>query len=257
MPATLELCNLDIGAAGRTLVRGLTLQLAAGDFLCVLGTNGAGKTLTLHTLAGLRATSGTVRLGGAALGQLPRRETARRVGLLPQIHEDAFPLSVIDTALAGGYARRPLWQWGGDDDRDRCRDALQRCDLAGLEQRNVTTLSGGERERLALATLMVQDPAVWLLDEPLNHLDPHHQIAVMQELTRAAAATRTVVCTLHDPSLAARHASHALLLYGNGDWEFGAAAELLEPQRMERLYRTPFDYYSCAGDNARTLLMPA
>jgi len=256
MTAHLQTTALDIEVAGRTLVRQLELEIEGGSFVCVLGTNGAGKTLTLHTLAGLREAPGEVRLNGDQLTSLSRKAIAQRLGLLLQIHEDAFPVSVMDSALLGRFPRLELLQWPGRDDREAVRDALRRCDLAGFEDRLLATLSGGERERVALATLMAQDPDIWLLDEPMNHLDPHHQIAVLEELSRVAADGRLVISTVHNPALAMRYADHALMLYGDGDWEYGPTRDLLEPDRLERMYRMPFVYYT-ASDDDHTVLLPA
>jgi len=246
---------LDIEVAGRTLVKQLDLDIEGGSFVCVLGTNGAGKTLTLHTLAGLRDAPGSITLNDTQLSQLSRKEIARRLGLLLQIHEDAFPVSVMDSVLLGRFPHLGLLQWPGHDDQEKVREALQRFDLEGFENRLLATLSGGERERVALATLMVQDPGIWLLDEPMNHLDPHHQIAVLTELAAVAQRGRAVVTTVHNPALAMRFADHALLLYGDGEWEFGAVADIIEPERLERLYQTPFAYYTAPTDN-RTVLLP-
>jgi len=257
MDYRLQTRALRIDVAGRTLVRDLDLDIPAGCFVCVLGTNGAGKTLTLHTLAGLRGAAGSIRLCGDELQSLSRSEVGRRLGLLLQIHEDAFPLTVLDSVLMGRFPHLGFWQWAGAEDRELARDALRRCDLAGLENRLITTLSGGERERAALATLMVQNPAIWLLDEPMNHLDPHHQIQVLEELAAVAAAGATVITTVHNPALAMRYADHALLLYGDGEWEFGASDALLVPERLERMYRTPFDYYTASRGSGRTVLLPA
>jgi iron complex transport system ATP-binding protein len=257
MKAGLQCENLTISVDDRILVRELNLDIASGSFVCLLGTNGVGKTLTLHTLAGLRQpATGNVALCGDLLGNITRKEVAHRLGLLLQIYEDAFPLTVMDILLMGRYPRMSLWQWPDDQDKEAVRIALQKLELAGLENRVITTLSGGERERVALATIMVQDPAIWLLDEPMNHLDPHHQLSVLNLLRKVADGDQIIVTTLHNPAMALRYADHALLLYGNGEWEFGEAGSLLEPKRLERLYQTPFDYYR-NSQGARALLMPA
>jgi len=237
--------NLTVTINGHTLVRDLSLDITAGSFVCILGTNGVGKTLTLHSLAGLRETSeNAVRLCGDAITTLSRKEIGKRLGMLLQIQEDAFPLTVLESAMMGRYPHMGIWQWPGEQDRTTVHNALESFDLLGLEERILSQLSGGERERVALATLMVQDPEIWLLDEPMNHLDPQHQLDVLRTLRQVAAKGRIVVASLHNPAMAMRFADYALLLYGNGEWEYGAATQLLEPARLKRVYQTPFDYFS-------------
>jgi iron complex transport system ATP-binding protein len=246
--------NLTVTVADRPLVSNLNVNVEAGSFVCVLGTNGVGKTLTLHTLAGLRAPhSGGIRLNGENLTSLPRKEIARRLGLLLQIHDDAFPMTVMDSVLMGRYPHAGFWQWSGSRDREAVIAALHQLDLNGIDNRIITSLSGGERERVALATILVQDPAIWLLDEPTNHLDPHHQLIVLDTLKSLARRQRIIITTVHNPALAMRYADFVLLLFGDGEWEFGPAGQLLEPGRLERMYRTPFDYYQSSAGR-RTLL---
>jgi iron complex transport system ATP-binding protein len=237
--------NLTVSINGQTLVRDLSLDIAPGSFVCLLGTNGVGKTLTLHSLAGLRETADdAVHLCGDAINTLARKDIGKRLGMLLQIQEDAFPLTVLESTMMGRYPHMDIWQWPDGQDRALVRNALEAFDLLGLEDRLLSQLSGGERERVALATLMVQDPAIWLLDEPMNHLDPQHQLDVLHTLRKVAARDRIIMASMHNPAMAMRFADYALLLYGNGEWEFGAVAELLEPTRLQRVYQTPFDYFS-------------
>ena len=234
--------DLTVVTPARRLVEHLELTAAAGTFVCVLGENGAGKTLTLHTLAGLRApAAGHVELQGRRLEAWPRRDRARRLGLLTQATEDPFPATVLETALIGRHPHIGFWQWESDRDVDLVRQALASCDLGDLEDRPVETLSGGERRRLAIATVLAQDPEVLLLDEPTNHLDPHHQLDLLKLLRARADAGRCVIATLHDATLAARYADAALLLFGDGQWLYGAAADTLSAPSLSRLYRTPIE----------------
>jgi iron complex transport system ATP-binding protein len=229
--------QLTVEVAGRMLVRDLELTIAGGTVTAILGRNGAGKTLTLHTLAGLRAPArGSVTLDGELLGNWPRRALARKLGLLTQTTEDPFPSTVLDSVLVGRHPHIDFWRWESDADRAVARSALAAVVLEELAERDVDTLSGGERRRVALATLLAQDPAVFLLDEPINHLDPHHQLDVLQLLREKAHAGRTVVMSLHDAGLAARFSDHALLLFGNGEWLSGPTAEVLTPATMTKLY---------------------
>ncbi|MDJ0929486.1 MAG: ABC transporter ATP-binding protein, partial [Gammaproteobacteria bacterium] len=211
----LRCAGLTVRVGTRELVTGLNMAIQPGDFVCILGPNGVGKTLTLHTLAGLRAAaSGRVQLGNDDIDALDRPVIARRLGLLLQEQEDAFPVTVLETALLGRQARLGFWQWETDADRQAATAALAAMDLAGLEQRPAATLSGGERRRLALATLLVQDPGLLLLDEPMNHLDPAHRFVVLEKLAQLCAAGRGIIASVHDPALAARYATAVLLLHG-------------------------------------------
>jgi iron complex transport system ATP-binding protein len=229
--------QLTVEVAGRSLVRDLDLAVAGGTVTAILGCNGAGKTLTMHTLAGLRAPArGGVTLDGEPLSTWPRRALARRLGLLTQTTEDPFPSTVLDSVLVGRHPHIDFWHWERDVDRAIARTALAAVALEELAGREVDTLSGGERRRVAFATLLAQDPEVFLLDEPINHLDPHHQLDVLKLLREKAHAGRTVVMSLHDAGLAARFSDHVLLLFGNGEWLSGPTAEVLTPTTMTRLY---------------------
>jgi iron complex transport system ATP-binding protein len=231
---------VDVAIAGRSLVRGLDFEAQGGEFIAVLGRNGVGKTLTLHTLAGLRAPSaGTILLDGRDLAQWGGRERARRLALLPQLTEDPFPSSVLETALIGRHPHLPFWQWEDAADFECARAALAAVGLEPLAERAVDSLSGGERRRLDIATLLAQDAAICLLDEPTNHLDPRHRNEMLALFRARADAGGLVIAALHDPTLAAREADKALLLFGDGGWRYGEAATILSDVNLSELYEVP------------------
>jgi iron complex transport system ATP-binding protein len=235
--AVLECCGLTVRVPGRELVRGLDAEIRPGRVLAVLGRNGAGKSSLLHALAGLNApASGEVRLAARPLAAWPRRELARQLGLLMQSSEDPFPGTALDTALVGRHPHVEFWQWESAADRAVARDCLAAMELAALEARDVGTLSGGERRRLAIATVLAQDPQVFLLDEPIQQLDPQHQLAVLRRFRALADGGRTVVLSLHDPGLAARFADEVLLLFGDGRWQHGPVDETLHRDAITELY---------------------
>lgn len=236
----LSAAGVTVRAGARELLRELNVRFAPGEVVAILGRNGSGKTLTLHTLAGLRsASAGEVRLDGTPLGEFSRRSVALRLGLLQQDLEDAFVATAIETVLIGRHPHLRLWQWETAEDERRARAALAAVDLESFAARRTDTLSGGEQRRLAVAALLVQEPGIFLLDEPTNHLDPHHQLAVLGLFRRLADEGRTVVTTLHDPTLAARFADRALLLYGDGRWSLGPVGSALTETSLSELYAAP------------------
>jgi iron complex transport system ATP-binding protein len=232
--------NVSVRAGARELVSDLSVQFAPGEVVAILGRNGSGKTLTLHTLAGLRrAAAGEVWLDGAPLLEFKRRSVALRLGLLPQDLEDAFVTTAMETVLIGRHPHLALWQWETAEDERLAREALAAVDLRDFVMRHTDTLSGGEQRRVAVAALLAQQPGIFLLDEPTNHLDPHHQLAVLGLFRGLANQGRTVVTTLHDPTLAARFADRALLLYGDGRWSLGPVSSALTAVTLSELYLAP------------------
>ena len=205
--------------------------------IAVLGRNGAGKSSLLHVLAGLRApTDGAVRWRGRSIDQWPRRDLARNVGFLAQSSEDPFPGSVLETALVGRHPHIGFWQWESAIDVEVARRSLEAVDLAGFEQREVETLSGGERRRLAIATTLTQQPLVYVLDEPVQQLDPLHQLEVLRLFRARADAGACVIMSLHDPGIAAFYADESLLLFGDGRWLKGATGDVLGEESIGELY---------------------
>ncbi|HTT01202.1 MAG TPA: ABC transporter ATP-binding protein [Steroidobacteraceae bacterium] len=239
-PCTLAAAALSVAIGERTLVRDLALELAPGELLAVLGCNGSGKTLMLHTLAGLRpASAGAVTLDGQPLHEMTRRSLALRVGLLAQDREEGLTTSVEEAVLIGRHPHLKALQWESAADHRIASQCLARVGLGELAGRGLETLSGGEQRRAAIAALLAQDPQIFLLDEPTNHLDPQHQLAVLRlfhELTRSG---RSAIATLHDATLAARFADRALLLFGDGRWRCGPAHEVLTAASLAELYQTP------------------
>jgi len=242
--------RVDIG--GKRIGGDLDLRIDPGECWAILGANGAGKTTLLHTLAGLRApATGEITLDGRPLGAWSRREIACRLGILLQDSEDPFPATVLETALIGRHPHIGPWQWEGPDDREIARAALHEVELGDFEHRGVDTLSGGERRRLALATLRVQDPRVSLLDEPTNHLDLHHQIRLLGQLRqRAQEQSGALLMALHDVNLAARFCDHALLIFADGEVLHGKAGDLLRADYLTCLYHHPIEEVASNGHRA-------
>jgi iron complex transport system ATP-binding protein len=246
--------GLAVGIAGRTLCEGLDLEVRAGERWVIVGPNGAGKTTLVAVLAGLRApTAGTVTYDGIALTTLAPRERALKRGWLPQDSVDFFPASVLETVLIGRHPHLGRFEWESAADVDRAREALTRFGLSGFEDRDVRTLSGGERRRVALAALVAQEPDVMLLDEPSSHLDLGQQIAALDALSALARERGTaLVMVLHDLHLALRYADFAIAL-GAGRAVAGPADDVLTADAMSHLFGHPL---AAVGEGSTRTLLP-
>jgi iron complex transport system ATP-binding protein len=240
-----------IAVGRRALIHDLTFDLRGGEFLAVLGRNGSGKSLTLHTLAGLRAPAGgQILLNDRDIATMRRRSIARQLGLLAQDREDSLSLDTLESALVGRHPHLGFWQRETARDREIAQAALRQVGLGDCASRLVNTLSGGEQRRAAIASLLTQQPRVYLLDEPTNHLDPHHQVQILHLFRSLCREGSSVLATLHDPTLAERFADRVLLLYGDGRYQLGPTAEVLSAAELSALYLTPIEVLGAAPRRA-------
>ena len=235
-PVLLETRQLQVAVPGRVLIDRFDLTVRGGEFIALLGGNGAGKSLLLRTLAGLREpAAGAVLLDQREIKLHARRDIARRLGFLPQ-DPDAPPQGLLtETVLLGRFAHLGFWEMTAAADNERAAAALGDVGLEALGQRELGTLSGGEQRRAAIARLLVQAPAIYLLDEPTNHLDPAQQLKILERLRTLTRSGAAVIASLHEPNLALRYADRACLLSGMGDAALVDCAAL-DAGHLERLY---------------------
>jgi iron complex transport system ATP-binding protein len=194
----------------RMLIDAISFSLVPGERLAIVGPNGAGKSTLLRCLyRANRPRRGMVRLAGEDIWQMSPKALARLVAVVLQETPPSFPFSVRDIVLMGRIPwRRGLAHWS-DHDRNRVDHALEHLQLTGLAQRQFSTLSGGEKQRVLVARALAQEPKLLILDEPSNHLEIRHQLEIL-DLLRGLGIT--VITTLHDINLAAAFATKAAIL---------------------------------------------
>ncbi len=174
---------------------------------------------------------------------------------MPQATHDTFSASVLDTVLLNRFPHLTGWGWESADDRAAAHAALDRLGLAAFAARDVLTLSGGERQRVAFAAVLCQSALLLLLDEPLSHLDLHHQIDCLDALAQSARDdARTVIFSCHDLNLARRFSTHALLLDGSGGAFAGRVDTVLTPECASAAFGYPL---ALIRDGAHEALVPA
>jgi iron complex transport system ATP-binding protein len=219
--------------------------VGTGDWTTVIGPNGAGKTTLLRALAGIVPCTGRVEHEGFPLGELSRRQRARRFGFVAQAPSMPPGMTVEQYALLGRSPHlRPL---GAEQARDFAvvHRALAQLGLTKLARREVQTLSGGERQRTALARALAQEPHLLLLDEPTSALDIGHQQEVLELVDRLRQDLGlTVVSTMHDLTAAAGFGQHLIMLVAGSVVASGPPVQVLSSPQLAAHYGADVDVIS-------------
>lgn len=198
MSSTLHALDLSITAGETAILQGLDLSVAAGECVALVGPNGAGKSTLLRAMLGLvKPSQGDVQWNGQSVRALKGIDRAAAMAWLPQhgIIQEAVP--VLDFVKAARFR----FSESRATSIDAAHHALATVGAAALAHRPITTLSGGELQRVMMATLVAQDAALFLLDEPANHLDPRHQATFYEMLAAQWRNGRGIVCITHDINL--------------------------------------------------------
>lgn len=230
-PATL---TLEGASWGDGILHRVSLRLAAGRVLGVLGANGAGKSTLLRLIYRYhRPQTGRVLVDGHDIHRLPARRVAQRVAAVLQEQPTDFALSVAEIVALGRAPHRRALAGPSARDLHLVDHALERLNLRDFAQRSFGTLSGGERQRVMVARALAQEPGLIVLDEPTNHLDIRHQLEVLQ-LVRGLGVT--VVASLHDLNLVEGFADDLLVLAGGHALAAGPVSSVLTPDLIARAF---------------------
>jgi iron complex transport system ATP-binding protein len=234
---TLATRGLGVALGGRTILDRLDLALGAASVTGLIGPNGAGKTTLLRAIAGVVPLScGSVTLDQRSVAAWRRDALARTIAYLPQGAPCAWPMTVRRVVALGRLPHLSPWRGPAADDARAIDAALAATDVVHLADRNVLTLSGGERARVMLARALAVGPRYLLADEPVAGLDPEHQLQVMTLLRQRATAGAGIVVTLHDLSLAARFCDRLVVLDHGRIAADGAPDAVLTPSVLASVF---------------------
>ncbi len=213
------------------------LEMGRERMLCIVGPNGSGKSTLLRLLAGIiNPGSGTVTLDGRPLSRMSRREIAVRIGFLPQESPSLFDYRVDEVVMMGRYVHSGGLAGITAEDRRAVGRALECVDIEVLRNRPLSHLSGGERRRALIASVLAQEPDLLLLDEPTAALDIHHAAAVMRLLSGFEAKQPAVVVVTHDINLAALFSERLLLVSDGRPAADGPPSAVVTASIMARAY---------------------
>lgn len=241
-PLALEIDRFSYAVGDKPILREVSFAVRQGEYLSIVGPNGAGKTTLLKCIDRLVAGGvGAIRVFGRPLRSYRQKELARRISYVPQADGRLFPYTVHEFVLMGRYPHLSALGGIGPDDRRAVSEALEQAGVAAFARRRLTTLSGGERQKVFVAAALAQGAEVLLLDEPTTFLDYRHQAEVRELLARLNREHgTTVLAVTHDVNQAALD-SHRVLALCDGQVAFlGSPRELMHGERLAAIYGTEF-----------------
>ena len=223
----------------REALAGVTLHAPASSITAVVGPNGSGKSTLVRALLGRVSAMGMIAVDGADVRTLPRADLARRVAVVTQREETAFPMIVRDYVALGRLPHRGAWGRDTAADRDAVHGALEDAGVGGLRDRSVDELSGGEWQRVRFARALAQGGAAFVADEPTTFLDVAHEMVVFELLGRLARAGKAVLLVSHQLNLVARFADRLVLLDRGSVAASGSVDDVMRSDVLERVYDWP------------------
>jgi iron complex transport system ATP-binding protein len=229
--------SLSVRYGKKTVVHDFNDTVRPGEWLCLIGPNGAGKSSILRATVGIAHHTGTISVDGSALSLRTPRRRAELVAYVPQTPLLPAEMSAFDYVLLG---RNPYIGYFGADtahDREIVRGVLDRLDLAQFADRDLSSLSGGEQQRLVIARGLAQEASILLLDEPTSALDIGHQQQALELVDRLRREHGlTVISAMHDLTLAGLYADRLALLHEGHLVVAGTAAHVLRAETLEEFY---------------------
>ena len=230
--------NLAVGYDQREIIHDLSVRIPVGKITVIVGANACGKSTLLKALARLlKPSRGTVLLDGKSIQQIPTREVATKLGLLPQSPTAPEGITVADLVGRGRYPRQGwIRQWTKADD-EAIADAMTSTDVLEIADRPIDELSGGQRQRVWIAMALAQETNILLLDEPTTFLDLTHQYEVLDLLVDLNKRDdRTIVLVLHDLNQACRFGDHLIALKDGAIVAEGNPSEVITEQVVEDVF---------------------
>jgi iron complex transport system ATP-binding protein len=236
--AMTEVKNLRAGYNGSDVIRAISFKVEKGKCLCVLGPNGCGKSTLLKAIARIIDYRGQILIDGGDISAVPRKQLAQKIALLSQNMQVFFPYTVYETVSMGRYAySRGFLKNLSAKDTAIINDTLKKLDLWDSKDRMIDELSGGTLQRVFLAKTLAQTPRLILLDEPANHLDLKHQIALLDYLKAWVKENNAgLIGVFHDLNLARYFGDTAIVLDNGNVAVGGTIEEVLNSAILETVY---------------------
>ncbi len=247
--------NLSFSYGEDEVLRDISFEAKSGELLCILGSNGVGKSTLFRCMLGLLpGYRGEVTVDGTSTKHLSARELARLVAYIPQTTSPAFHYSVEDIVLMGTASSLHPMAVPGKRERELAHSAMEKLGIGHLSHRCFHHLSGGERQLVVIARALTQQSKVLMLDEPTASLDFGNQMKVLTVIRDLAREGYTVIQTTHNPEHTYLFADRVLAMQGGSVLAYGTPREVITPETMGRMYGIDVNVTSLYDDRARVCL---
>jgi len=235
----------------------INITIEKGKFYTILGPNGSGKTTLLKLISkGLNVSKNHVFIDGEDLNTISSKQLAKKIAMVPQSTEIEFDFSVEDIVLMGRTPHIKRFSSESEKDFEMAREAMEMTNTLILKDKKINELSGGERQRVIVARAICQDTNIILLDEPISHLDIHHQIEIMNEMKQLNENKNiTIVAVLHDLNIAAAYSDHMILMNKGKVHSYGRPEEILNEKTIKEVYGLQV-YITKNPKTNKTFIMP-
>jgi len=232
--------QISAGYGNKTVIHDISLEVASGEVICLLGANGSGKTTLFKTILGLiRPLSGKVCVDGEDISHWPRQRLAKTLGYVPQAHTPPFAYSVRDVVLMARSVHSGPFASPGKHDIAIAEEALDRLSILRLAHQRYTELSGGERQLVLIARALAQQAQILVLDEPTSNLDFGNQMLVLRHVKELAQGGLGLLMTTHFPDFAFLCATRVALMKKGKILAIDYPEKTLTQASLEEAYETP------------------
>ena len=244
----LKVENVEFSYTSVPVLTDVCLELAQSEILGIVGPNGAGKSTLIRCIDRiLKPQRGSILLDGEEMKHMGMRETAQKLGYIPQSASQVFPATVFDTVLMG---RRPHIGWrSSEEDNEKVLDVLQMLNIEDLAMRDINEISGGQQQRVFIARALAQEPGTLLLDEPTSNLDIQHQLEVM-EIIKDLVVKKGIstIMAVHDLNLASRYTDRVIIMKGGRIFAAGTPPDVLTPENIRSVYGVEVEVINRNGE---------
>lgn len=239
------------------VLKNININIERGKFYTILGPNGSGKTTLLRILSkSLNMEKGEISIDGKDLTQIKANTLAKEMAVVPQSTEIEFNFSVQDIVLMGRTPHISRFCSESEKDVEIAMTAMKSTNTWELRNKSINTLSGGEKQRVVVARAIAQETEIILLDEPISHLDIHHQIEIMNQLKQLNQNKNiTIIAVLHDLNIAAAYGDHMILMHDRGVYKDGVPEEVLTEDIIKKVYGLEV-YITKNPKTGKTFIMP-